>query len=116
MEPIPTHIDGLAQLAKQNELYEAFILQLQKDFQRANVTIKLSTNMRPTTLAKRLHAVLYELIQHRFVDFLSLLYLIDVSENEIKKLDGSNIDTYATAVAYLICKREWQKVWFRKTL
>ena len=55
----------------------------------------------------------YKLIQNKFAEYLNLLYIIDVSENEIKKLDGSDISELSEQVTFLILKREWQKVWFR---
>jgi hypothetical protein len=47
---------------------------------------------------------------------LNLLYIIDVSEEEVKKLDGSDISILSGQVSFLILKREWQKVWFRSKL
>ncbi|MBC7641800.1 MAG: hypothetical protein H7174_05590, partial [Flavobacterium sp.] len=45
--------------------------------------------------------------------YLNLLYIIDVPEDQIKKLDGSDIEELSAQVAFLILKREWMKVWFR---
>jgi len=45
---------------------------------------------------------------------LNLLYIIDVSEDQIKILDGFDRIQLAEQVSFLILKREWQKVWFRK--
>jgi hypothetical protein len=36
-----------------------------------------------------------------------------VPEDQIKKLDGSDIVELAEQVSFLILKREWMKVWFR---
>ena len=41
------------------------------------------------------------------------LYIIDVPEEQIKSLDGSDLVELAEQVAFLVLKREWQKVWFR---
>jgi len=60
-----------------------------------------------------LHEKVYRLIQYKFAEYLNLLYIIDVAENEIKKLDGSDLVALSEQVAFLILKREWQKVWFR---
>ena len=54
------------------------------------------------------------LVQNKFSEYLNLLYIIDVSEEKIKKLDGSDIFKLTEEVTFLILKREWQKVWFRK--
>jgi hypothetical protein len=53
------------------------------------------------------------MIQFKFAEYLNLLYIIDVPEDQIKKLDGSDISELSAQVAFLILKREWQKVWFR---
>jgi hypothetical protein len=36
-----------------------------------------------------------------------------VPEKEIKALNGGDIAELSEQVAFLILKREWQKVWFR---
>jgi hypothetical protein len=67
----------------------------------------------PEELKIQLHEKIYRLIQYKFAEYLNLLYIIDVPENEIKQLDGSDIVELAGQVSFLILKREWQKVWFR---
>ena len=54
-----------------------------------------------------------KLIQEKFTEYLNLLYIIDVSEKQVKALDGSDPLKLSEAVSFLILKREWQKVWFR---
>jgi hypothetical protein len=53
------------------------------------------------------------LIQYKFAEYLNLLYIVDVPEDQIKKLDGSDIAELSKQVAFLLLKREWMKVWFR---
>jgi hypothetical protein len=53
------------------------------------------------------------LIQYKFAEYLNLLYIVDVPEDQVKKLDGSDIAELAKQVAFLVLKREWMKVWFR---
>jgi hypothetical protein len=60
-----------------------------------------------------LHEKIYLLIQYKFAEYLNLLHIIDVPEDQIKKLDGSDLVVLGEQVAFLILKREWQKVWFR---
>ena len=59
---------------------------------------------------------IYKLIQYKFAEYLNLLYIIDVPEDQVKKLDGTDITQLAEQVTFLILKREWQKVWFRNML
>ncbi len=61
----------------------------------------------------QLQEKIYKLIQYKFAEYLNLLYIIDVPEEQIKKLDGSDLVELSEQVAFLILKREWQKVWFR---
>jgi hypothetical protein len=56
---------------------------------------------------------IYKLIQYKFAEYLNLLYIIDVPEEQIKKLDGSDLVELSEQVTFLVLKREWQKVWFR---
>jgi hypothetical protein len=60
-----------------------------------------------------LHEKIYRLIQYKFAEYLNLLYIIDVPENQVRQLDGSDILELSKQVSFLILKREWQKVWFR---
>lgn len=109
----PKNTDLLLADAAGNNLYLKLIEQLNKDFNLANEAIDLSLNTSPTELKVQLHEKIYRLIQFKFAEYLNLLYIIDVSEEEIKKLDGSDIVMLAEQVAFLILKREWQKVWFK---
>ena len=79
----------------------------------ANEPIDFPMSTLPEELKVQLHEKIFRLIQFKFAEYLNLLYIIDVSENEIKKLDGSDLVNLSEDVAFLILKREWQKVWFR---
>jgi len=71
---------------------------------------------KPVELKIQLHEKVYRLIQHKFAEYLNLLYIIDVPEVEVKKLDGSDLVELSEQITFLILKREWQKVWFRNRL
>ena len=89
------------------------IEQINKDFNLANESIDLPQDIQPEELKNELHEKIYRLIQYKFAEYLNLLYIVDVPEDQIKKLDGSDIAELAKQVAFLILKREWMKVWFR---
>lgn len=99
--------------AEKESLYLNLVQQLNKDFNLANESIDLSLTISADELINQLHDKVYRLIQYKFAEYLNLLYIIDVSESQIKKLDGSDLVNLADQVAFLILKREWQKVWFR---
>lgn len=109
----PQSTDLLLSEAEKENLYQKLILQLNKDFSLANEAIDIPEDTLADNLKSILHEKIYRLIQYKFAEYLNLLYIIDVSESEIKKLDGSDISELSGQVAFLILKREWQKVWFR---
>ncbi len=110
---VPKNTDLLLSEAEGENLYLKLIEQMNKDFNLANEAIDFPLSMSPEELKLELHEKIYRLIQYKFAEYLNLLYIIDVSEEEIKKLDGSDLVILAEQVAFLILKREWQKVWFR---
>lgn len=109
----PKNTDLLLQEAEKETLYLKLIEQMNKDFNLANEAVDFPLSLLPEELKLQLHEKIYRLIQCKFAEYLNLLYIIDVSEEEIKKLDGSDLVILAEQVAFLILKREWQKVWFR---
>jgi hypothetical protein len=110
---VPQSTDLLLSEAEKEALYLKLIEQLNKDFNLANEAIDFPLSTSPNELKIQLHEKIYRLIQYKFAEYLNLLYIIDVSETEIKKLDGSDLVMLSEQVAFLILKREWQKVWFR---
>lgn len=113
MFPIPENTDILLADAESENLYLSLIEQINKDFNLANEGIDFPLSISPDELKIQLHEKIYRMIQYKFAEYLNLLYIIDVSEIEIKKLDGSDLVILAEQVSFLILKREWQKVWFR---
>lgn len=109
----PKNTDLLLQEAEKETLYVNLIIQLNKDFNLANEAVDFPLSLTSDELKIQLHEKIYRLIQYKFAEYLNLLYIIDVSEEEIKRLDGSDLVILAEQVAFLILKREWQKVWFR---
>lgn len=109
----PRNTDLLLQEAEKETLYINLIVQLNKDFNLANEGVDFPLSLLPDELKIQLHEKVFRLIQYKFAEYLNLLYIIDVSEEEVKKLDGSDLVILAEQVAFLILKREWQKVWFR---
>lgn len=109
----PKNADLLLTEASVENLYLKLVEQLNKDFNLANEGIDFPMSIPPEELKIQLQEKIYRLIQYKFAEYLNLLYIIDVPENEIKQLDGSDLVELAGQVSFLILKREWQKVWFR---
>ena len=109
----PITTDLILSEAESQNLYLKLIEQINKDFNLANEGIDLPMTVSAEDLKMQLCEKVYRLIQYKFAEYLNLLYIIDVPEDQIKKLDGSDIVELSNQVAFLILKREWMKVWFR---
>jgi hypothetical protein len=109
----PINTDLLLNEASKDNLYLKLIEQINKDFNLANESIDFPISIEPEELKAQLHEKIYRLIEYKFAEYLNLLYIIDVAEDQVKKLDGSDVAVLSEQVAFLIFKREWQKVWFR---
>lgn len=109
----PLNTDLLLLEAEGESLYLKLIEQINKDFNLANEGIDFPMSITAEELKIQLHEKVYRMIQYKFAEYLNLLYIIDVAEEEVKKLDGSDLVILAEQVAFLILKREWQKVWFK---
>ena len=110
---LPSTFNQLIDEANTLDLYQKLVLQLNKDFLYANIDLDFDPDILPSSLKLLLQETVYKLIQEKFAEYLNLLYIIDVSEEVIKQLDGSDTLQLADQVSFLILKREWQKVWFR---
>ena len=110
---VPISTDLLLSEAASENLYLKLIEQINKDFNLANEAIDFPMSTTPDELKIQLHEKIYRLIQYKFAEYLNLLYIIDVPEDQIKKLDGSDISELSAQVVFLVLKREWMKVWFR---
>ena len=110
---IPATFEDLMSSAHSLDLYNKLVKQLNKDFLYANIDLDFHEEILPTSLKFLLHETVYKLIQEKFIEYLNLLYIIDVSEEKVKQLDGSDTLKLAEDVTLLILKREWQKVWFK---
>lgn len=108
-----TTFDELIEEANQLDLYKKLISQLNKDFLLANVDLDFHEDVLPSSLKFLLHETVYKLIQEKFTEYLNLLYIIDVSEKQVKALDGEDLLKLSADVSFLILRREWQKVWFK---
>ncbi len=95
-------------------LYKKLILQLNKDFLRANLSVVFSEDISPEDLKSQLHKIVTKLIDEQFVEYINLLYIIDVSEEKIKQLNTESSKNLIAQNVYLILLREWQKVWFKE--
>lgn len=110
---IPTTFEDLVQHVEGANLYDKLIQQLNKDLMLANVDLEFNEEVLPSSLKLILHEAIFKIIQEKFMEYLNLLYIVDVSEEKIKELDGDDMVQLSENVTFLILKREWQKVYYR---
>ena len=110
---LPDTFEALVEEANNSELYTKLVQQLNKDFLLANIDLDFHEEILPSSLKLLLHETIYKLIQERFMEYLNLLYIIDVPEKQVKALNGEDTIKLSEEVSFLILQREWQKVWLR---
>ncbi|CAM1339235.1 hypothetical protein [Tenacibaculum aestuarii] len=96
------------------KLYKDLIIQLNKDLSLTGIDVNFPENSSPLELKESLQKIIKELILQDFNSYSNLLYRIDVSEKEIQNIASSDIDKYSENATFLILKRVWKKVWFKK--
>ena len=110
---LPNNFDELITQANDESLYSKLIIQINKDFLLANIALDFDEEILPTSLKYLLHETVLKLIQDKFTEYLNLLYIVDVSEDKVRQLDGSDVVLLSEQVTFLILQREWQKIWYR---
>lgn len=110
---ITNNTDLLIQINSSN-LYTDVIHQLNKDFEVIGAAIDFSDSETPEDLFYFLQDVISTLLEKHFDLFLNLLYRVDIDETQIKTIINSMSDNTEQQIAFIILKREWLKVWFRK--
>ena len=110
---LPKSFKDLIYEANHLNLYKKLIVQLNKDLLLANIDLEFNEETLPTSLKLVLQETLFHLIQHKFSDYLNLLYQVDVSELKVRSLDGDDTVKLSEDVTFLILQREWQKVWYK---
>jgi hypothetical protein len=110
----PQTTQDILDTSMQLDLYKKLIHQLNKDFLYANIDLSFDDDVLPSSLKLILHETIFRLIQEKFMDYLNLLYIIDVPEYKVKELDGSDVLLLSEQVTFLLLQREWQKVWFKQ--
>lgn len=110
---LPINFEDLIVEANKLKLYKKLVVQLNKDLLFANIDLEFDEETQPLSLKLVLQETVFNLIQHKFSDYLNLLYQVDVSEQKIKSLGGEDVVKLSEDVTFLILQREWQKVWFK---
>lgn len=100
--------------ANQRNWCTDLVEQLQKDFLLANISLGLNASLNRKEMVAVLIEKVYLLLLEDFDGYLNLLYLIDVPESEFKEVDGADVVVAAEQITFLILKRTYKKVWYKK--
>lgn len=99
------------------DLFDAFKMQLAKDFEQSNFPIDFVEALEPdySTIHEKLAFELQRSSNRTDVNVMQLLYRIDISEAQLKRyLSKNNDGNYFNVIAELIIKRVLQKVVIRQ--
>lgn len=109
-------VEYLEQQISETHFFNDLVKQVQKDFQMA---VDLDIEFTAQTPAELVVQVVNEL--HRVITstsvskFSNLLYRVDVAEADVKAIKSQDIEEYLERIAFLLLKREFQKVVIRNT-
>ena len=113
---VPIFLNSASLLANsvENNLYSKLVAQITKDFELADINLELPYQVNPKNLKTILHQKVYHLMMERFMEYLNLLYIIDVPEKTIKQIKATDVVEISNEVSFLILQREFQKVWYKQ--
>lgn len=104
----------LLKAVKNDNLLIMLIEQLNKDFQLSGIFKVFDINTSFDKLNEKLAEILINLIQFKYDDYLNLIYRVDISEKELATIKNNNLVAVGNQIAFLILKREFQKVWLKQ--
>lgn len=103
----------LLDAACRGKLYPKLLIQLNKDFGLANVSLGIPENLDPKELPSLVREKVYHLLLEKFDEYLQLLYIIDIPERDLKHIHMTDVVEVAEQMTLLILRRELQKVWYK---
>jgi len=115
MSKVPqfSNCQSLLQYAASVQLYSKLIKQINKDFHMAYFPLEAPVHISPEDFFALLKEKLYFLLLERFSDFLNLMYIVDIPEHAYREIKENDAVEIAEHMAFLVLKREWQKVWLK---
>ena len=107
------HLPDIRKQLNSKDLFNAFKMQLAKDFEQSNFPAAFVETLEPNY--DSIHEIIARELQHsqNQTDFslMQLLYRIDINEAQLKRyLNESKTEHYFSVIAELIIKRVLQKV------
>ena len=88
---VPSNFEDLIAEVNQLDLYKKLVLQLNKDFLRANVDLNFHEEVLPTSLKLVLHETVYTLIQEKFGDGIMSAIDFDMTVTRVENPKGDRV-------------------------
>ena len=110
---LPKTIKTLFDTAINSGLFDKLIGQLNKDLNLANIANPISKSSSPEQLKIQLEQLILRLLNEDYESYLKLLYIIDVPEHKLKRLNGGDFRELSEQLCFQVLLREWQKVWYK---
>ena len=107
------HLPDIKNQLRSKDLFDAFQLQLAKDFEQSNFPSDFVAALKPDyrSIHEKIAFELQGIVQKTNFNLMPLLNRIDIGEAQLKKyLTESKDENYFSVVAELIIKRVLQKV------
>lgn len=98
------------------DFLEKLIQQINKDATLAGSNFNCDKNVSVKELIEKVYDFIYKLITTEFDIYLSFLYRVDIPEKTLKANEETQPALIAKQVAFMVLKREWQKVWLRNKI
>jgi endonuclease III-like uncharacterized protein len=108
-------VEAFLPFFNKKEIFTAFILQLNKDLQRAAINLEFSENRLYdlNMLCELIAGALEAAVKRSDFNLQQAFYIIDIDENTAKELLSNDENTYKS-LSFLIVKRILQKIILRK--
>ena len=107
----PSNSSEVFAFAKEYALLSNLKQQLEKDFKLSGIDLTLDSDA-PEDIVQRIEAKTVEALQAPN-SIQNLLYTVDVPEAIVASLPTNNPKALSKAIAFLILKRCWMKVWYK---
>ena len=102
----------LLDIQKKN-LLTTLIQQTNKDVAMVGIKFHISESSNPQNMVLSIQKLVTNLLHTNFLDYVNLLYRVDIPEEQIKALQNLETSVLTEKVTILIVQREWKKVLFK---
>ena len=108
-----TKLVALQNRLSSKTLFDALILQLNKDFYLANIDFSFDATLTFNQLYSSLANKISDIFNNEYDTYLNLIYRIDLSEKKLLNIKTNDVEEVIKSVTLLVLEREIQKILLR---